>query len=395
MNILVINAGSTSFKCRLYSMPDEIELARGSVDRIGGPDAELSYSRGGKQLIAKERRNILTHADAVRIVTELLCSHEMGALSRLDAIDGVGFKTIQAGEKNGTVLLTDDVVEAMERYAPLAPAHNPPYLACIRFCKELLPGTLLVGVFEPGFHMEIPEYARIFGAPYDWYADHGVAKYGYHGATFRYVTARLAALGFARKRIIACHLGGSSSICAIKDGCSIDVSMNFTPQSGLIQSGRTGDIDPFVLPFIMERKGIGLDAALRELSSNGGLKGISGVSADIRDIQKAAAAGNRRAQLAIDKFVYDAVRYIGAFHILLGGVDVIAFSGGIGFNNGSIRKQIIDRIAFLGVALDGQANETAREGVLTRTDSTIAVIAIDTNEEIVVARETTRILEKH
>lgn len=394
MNILVVNAGSTSFKCRLYNMPDETELTRGSVERIGGPDAELSYSRHGKALITKERRDIKTHADAARIVTELVVSPAMGVLGTLDEIHGVGFKTVQAGNKNGTVPLTDDVLEAMELYAPLAPAHNPQSLACIRFFKELLPHTPRVGVFEPGFHKEVPEYARIFGAPYDWYADHGVAKYGYHGATFRYVTARLAELGFSGKRIIACHLGGSSSVCAIKENRSIDVSMSFTPQSGLVQSGRTGDIDPFVLPYIMECKGIGLDAALRELSSNGGLKGISGVSADMRDIQDAAAAGNARAQLAIDKFVYDVVRYIGSFHVLLGGVDVIAFSGGIGFNNSAIRKMIVDRVAFLGVKLDEQANGTAREGLLTGADSAIKVVAIDTNEEIVVARETAGIIEK-
>jgi acetate kinase len=216
MKILVVNAGSTSFKCRLYDMTGETELARGGVDRVGGPDAELSYSRGGKPLILKERRDIRTHADAVREVTRLIGSPETGVVGSLDEIDGVGFKTIQAGEKNGTVLLSDDVIDAMERYAPLAPAHNPPYLACIRFFKELFPGMPLVGVFEPGFHKEIPEYARVFGAPYDWYADHGIAKYGYHGATFRYVTTRLAAFGFSGpSRIIACHLGGSSSVCEI------------------------------------------------------------------------------------------------------------------------------------------------------------------------------------
>ena len=392
MNILVVNAGSTSFKCRLYSMPEETELARGSVDRIGGSYAELSYYRGGQPVIVKERREIKTHADAVRIIIQMLSSQQTGAIKSINEIDAVGFKTVQAGEKNGTVLLSEDVLDAMERYAPLAPAHNPPYLACIRFFKEQLPSTPLVGVFEPGFHSNIPEYARIFGTPYDWYADHGIAKYGYHGATFRYVQTRLATYGFGEsKRIIACHLGGSSSICAIKDGRSIDVSMNFTPQSGLLQSGRTGDIDPFVLPFIMERKGISLDAALKELSSNGGLKGISGIGADMRDIQNAAASGNKRAQLAIEKFVYDVVRYIGSFHVLLGGVDVIAFSGGIGFYNDEFRKMIIDRIAFLGIELEKESAGRI-EGRLTKDTSPIAVVVIDTNEEIVISRETARLL---
>jgi len=359
MKILVVNAGSTSFKCRLYSMPEELELMRFGVERIGRADAELSYSRRGQTLFTKQPRSVPAHADAARIMTELVCSPDKGVVGGLEEIDAIGFKTVQAGEKNGTVPLTADVLEAMERYAPLAPAHNPAYLACIRFFSSRLPAMPLIGVFEPGFHTEIPEYARIFGAPFDWYADHGVAKYGYHGATFRYVTARLA------------------------------------KQSGLIQSGRTGDIDPFVLPYIMERKGIGLTAALKELSSGGGMLGISGVSADMRDIQEAAAGGNRRAQLSIDKFIYDAVRYIGSFHALLGGVDVIAFSGGIGFNNGEIRKKIIERIAFLGVDLSDNAHGAAAEQILTNKGSKIAVVAIDTNEEIVVARETAEILKKN
>jgi acetate kinase len=284
----------------------------------------------------------------------------------------------------------------MEQYAPLAPAHNPPYLACIKFCKTLFPAIPLVGVFEPGFHKNIPEYARIFGAPWEWYTEYGVVKYGYHGATFRYVTSRISALGLSgAERLILCHLGGSSSVCAVKNGISIDVSMSFTPQSGLLQSGRTGDIDAFVLPYIMERKKIGLDAALGELSSNGGLKGISGIGSDMRDIQAAAANGNQRAQIAIDKFVYDVVRYIGSFHVLLGGVDTIVFSGGIGYHNGVIRRQIIDRVAFLGVELDDAANLNSRcEGLITLPASPIAVAVIDTNEEIVVARETVSLLSK-
>ncbi len=394
MNVLVVNAGSTSYKCRLYRMPDETELARGSVDRIGSTNAELSYSRNGQPVIVKDRRSVATHADAVRMIIQLLSSPETGVIKNINEISAVGFKTIQAGEKNGTVLLNDDVLDAMEQYAPLAPAHNPPYLSCIRFFKQQLPKTPLVGVFEPGFHREIPEYARVFGTPYDWYADHGIAKYGYHGATFRYVTTRLAEFGFSGPhRIIACHLGGSSSVCAIRDGHSVDVSMNFTPQTGLLQSGRTGDIDPYVLPFIMERKRISLEAALKELSSNGGLKGISGIGSDMRDIEQAAISGNKRAQLAIDKFVYDVVRYIGSFYALLGGVDVIAFSGGIGFNSDTIRNLIIDRVAFLGIELDKKDCD-AGEGFITGKNSPVAVVVIDTNEEIVVSRETARLIEK-
>jgi acetate kinase len=395
VKILVVNAGSTSYKCRLFDMDTETELAHGGVERVGGKSAAVSYGTPGALHVDKLAASVTSHGDAVRLMNSYLCSRSTGVVADLAEIAAVGFKTIQAGDKNGSVLLSSDVLEEMERYAPLAPAHNPPYLDCIRYFRDILPGTPLVGVFEPGFHTEIPEYARVFGTPYEWYKRFGVRKYGYHGASFRYVTDYVVnTMNRSREsvRIIACHLGGSSSVCAYKNGRSIDVSMTFSPQSGLLQSSRTGDIDPFVLPYIMERKKITLGAALDELGTNGGLKGLSGVSGDMRDVLAAADAGNGRAALAIDKFVYDVVRYIGSFHAVMEGVDIIAFSGGIGFESARIRKMIVDRVAFLGIDLDPDENEKRRDGPKTRRGSTIAVVAVDTNEEIVVARETKRVI---
>lgn len=397
MKILVVNAGSTSYKCRLIDMTTGEELARGGVERVGSGEAVVSYWRGTSHYIDNKVLPVSTHADAVALINGYLFSPDIGIVKSLNEIKGVGFKTVQAGEKNGSVLLSDEVMVAMEQYSPLAPAHNPPYLSCIRYFRKILPDTPLVGVFEPGFHSQVPEYARIFGAPYDWYDQHSVKKYGYHGATFRYVTDFcIDALKKPRNevKIIACHLGGSSSICAFSNGHSVDVSMSFTPQSGLVQSGRVGDIDPFVLPYIMDRKNISLNQALDELGKKGGMKGISGISADLRDIQAAAEKGNARARLAIDKLLYDVVRYIGSYYALMQGVDAIAFSGGIGFCNMAFRTEVLNKIAFLGIDIDERANALKSEGFKTNPESKIKVIAVDTNEEIVVARETVKVIKE-
>lgn len=397
MKILVANVGSTSYKCRLIDMESETDLAKGGVEKVGSDSAIISYSKGNTEIVKDLIKPIKSHKEAVQIILDYFTDRDSGVIGSTNEISGVGFKTIQAGEKNGSVLLTKDVTDAMESYSALAPAHNPPYLKCIYYFKEIMPATPLVGVFEPGFHTEVPEYARIFGVPYEWYEKYQVKKYGYHGASFRYVTGEVAKLtgnDIKNIKMIICHLGGSSSICAFKDGKSIDVSMSFTPQSGLLQSARLGDIDPFVFPYIMEKKGITLDEALKEASSNGGLWGISGAGKDMREIWEAADKGNERAKLAIDKFVYDIVRYIGSYYVLLGGLDVLAFSGGIGLNDVRLRKMVIDKISFLGIKIDETKNAERTEGIKTVPESTIKVFALNTNEEIVVARETAKVIKK-
>ncbi|MDZ7386492.1 MAG: acetate/propionate family kinase [candidate division KSB1 bacterium] len=394
MNLIICNIGSTSLKFQLLEMPAETERARGHVERIGSTEATITYWVAGAQ-VARMTAAVANHREAVQEALSFLTSPPHQVLGSVREIDGVGFKTVQAGELSGSVLLTDEVLQAMEDFAELAPAHNPPYLAAIRMFRQLLPSTPLVGVFEPGFHTSAPDYAKVYGAPYEWFANYGVRRYGYHGASHRFVaqeTVRLLHLPPEHHRIISCHLGGSSSLCAIKDGVSVDTSMGFTPQSGLIQGTRIGDMDPFVLPYIMKKKGITLDQALQECCTNGGLKGLSGVSEDMRDIKAAIARGDRRALLARNKFIYDVKRYIGEYLVILEGVDAIVFAGGIGQSDAELRAEVLASLGFLGMKVEPERNR-AHGPIISADDSRIAALVVRTNEEIVVARETMRVIK--
>lgn len=394
MNLIVCNIGSTSLKFQLLEMPAETERARGHAERIGSSEATLTFWVGGAQ-VARNTTAIASHREAVHQALNFLTGPPHHVLSSLAQIDGVGFKTVQAGELSGSVLLTDQVLQAMEDFAELAPAHNPPYLAAIRMFRELLPATPLVGVFEPGFHTSAPDYAKVYGAPYEWFAKFGVRRYGYHGASHRFVaqeTIRVLNLPPDRHRIISCHLGGSSSLCAVRNGVSIDTSMGFTPQSGLIQGTRIGDMDPFVLPYIMKKKGLTLEQALQECAKNGGLKGLSGLSEDMRDIKAAIARGDKRALLARNKFIYDIKRYVGEYLVLLEGVDAIAFAGGIGQSDAELRAEVLASLAFLGMKVDHERNQS-HAPIISADDSRIAALVVRTNEELVVARETVRVIQ--
>jgi len=393
MNIVVCNIGSSSFKFQLLDMPSERPLARGHAERVGGGGSTVTYWVRGEKVVQSELP-LPSHREAVEHALRFLVDPEKGVLTGWGEITGVGFKTVQAGEKNGSVLLTPDVLEAMESYSDLAPAHNPPYLTAIRMFQEILPETPLVGVFEPGFHVGIPEEARVYGTPYEWIETYGVVKYGYHGASHRFITAetvRLLGLPARDHKIISCHLGGSSSLCAFKNGSSVDTSMGFTPQSGLLQGTRIGDMDPFVLPYIMKKKGMTLEAALEECSSNGGLAGLSGISGDMRDIKEAARRGDRRALLARKKFIYDVKRYIGEFLVLMEGVDAITFTGGIGQRDAELRHEVLTPLRFLGLRLDDERN-AKHDQLITAPDSSVAVLVMETDEEIVVARETVAVI---
>ena len=393
MNVVVCNIGSSSFKFQLLDMPSERLLARGYTERVGKDDAIITYWVDERQ-VDHRITPVPSHREAVKDALKFLVESSHAVLHGLHDIHAVGFKTIQAGDKNGSVELTDDVLEAMEAYRDLAPAHNPPYLTAIRMFKELLPGTPLVGVFEPGFHTDIPEYARVYGAPFEWYERFGVRKYGYHGASHRYIATeavRVLNLRTENHRLISCHLGGSSSLCAVRNGKSVDTSMGFTPQSGLLQGTRVGDIDPFVFPYMMSKKGITLDQALVECSKNGGLAGISGISADMREINAAIAQGNTRALLARQRFIYDVKRYIGEYLVLLEGADAIIFTGGIGQRDAALRHDVLSALGFLGVKLDEGLNR-AHAQVITAPGSTIFGVVLATNEELVVARETAGVL---
>jgi len=393
MKIMVCNIGSSSFKFQLLDMTTETQLARGYSERVGSKDAAITYSIGDS-IVLQETEPLPSHREAVQHALNFLTQSDHAVLDDLDDLDGIGFKTIQAGEKNGSLLLTDVVLQAMEDYKALAPAHNPPYLTAIYMFKEMCPQVPLVGVFEPGFHLNVPKHAKVYGTPWEWIEEYNVIQYGYHGASHRYVTHKTVEvldLPPDDHKIITCHLGGSSSLCAFKNGISVDISMGFTPQTGLIQGTRVGDIDAFVLPYIMDKKGITLDEALTELSKNSGLKGLSGISADMRDINEAVKNGNERARLAREKFVYDIKRYVGSYIILMEGIDAITFTGGIGQHDAELRKKVLGSLTFLGLKLDDHKNEN-HDTTITAPDSAITGLVLETNEEIVVARETVQVI---
>ncbi len=391
MKVIVCNIGSTSFKFQLIDMIDERIIARGHIERIGFDNALSRFYRGAGEIIVEEKKHVASQRQAVQRGLDFLKDEIVADLSEIDA---VGFKTIQAGEENGSVLLTEKVLRAMEEYSDLAPAHNPPYIEAIRMFKEYMTEKPLVGVFEPGFHVNMPEYAQVYGTPFEWYKKYGVRKYGYHGASLRYVTGetvRRLNLDPGNHKIIACHLGGSSSVCAFKDGVSIDTSMGFTPQTGLVQSTRTGDIDAFIVPYIMKKREMTMDEVYRELGSNGGLKGLSGTSGDMRDILDDIKKGSRRAKLAREKYIYDIKRYIGAYILLMEGLDAVCFTGGTGQKDAELRREILSSLEFLGFKLDSRANDESRE-CISDEDSKIAALVLETNEEIIVARETERVV---
>ncbi|MCS6861357.1 MAG: acetate/propionate family kinase [Abditibacteriales bacterium] len=394
LKILICNIGSTSLKYQLFSMPDETVLAKGRVERIGSQRSPLQHWTVNG---AVEREvPVPTYKDAVQTALSLLTDAQLGCLGRLDELSGVGFKTVHAGDVRGAVRLTEDVLAKMEEYTPVVPAHNPPYLRAIRIFQELLPHVPLVGVFEPHFHVTMPEYAAIYGIPYEWTTRFGIRRYGFHGASHHYVAERVPQrLGVppASLKIISCHLGGSSSICAIDGGKSVDTSMGFSAQSGLFMARRAGDFDLFAIPFL-QSKGLTLGEIFDALSRNGGLLGVSGVSEDMRDLEEAAAQGNARAQLAIDAFVYGVKKYIGSYVAALNGVDVLAFTGGMGERGVNIRARICRDLDYLGIRLDDARNAACvgTEGIISPDDARVQVMVVPANEEIIVARETVKVL---
>jgi acetate kinase len=397
VKVLVINVGSTSLKFRLFEMETESIVAVGKVERVGSVRSPASYQLGGRPK-QEEEIECPNQRAAIRYVLSCLIDASSGVLSGLDQLDAVGFKPVHAKNIADSVFVTDDVIRAMEEYTPLAPAHNPPYIEAFRIFQELLPDKPLIGVFEPAFHKTIPDYARTYGIPYEWSEKHAIRRYGFHGASHRYISWRVPQMMDDPKqelRIISCHLGGSSSICAIKSGFSVDTSMGFSPQSGLPNATRNGDLDPFVLLYMMEKEGLTTEQIRSALSKNGGLKGISGLSGDVRDLEEAAAAGNSRAVLALRVLVHETKKYIGAYAAILEGFDVLVFTGGIGENGMGIRKSICQGLECLGIQLDPTKNEVrGQEAVISCDASPVKVLVVLANEELVIARETARLISE-
>jgi len=406
MKILVANLGSTSFKYRLFELPDDPaaagtarELARGGVERIGPTAAGAAGSRVYARLTAADGRDgaarlvetmlqVPDHGVALEAALDQLTGAG-GPLGSADELAAVGFKAVHGGRAGGVVRVDEGVLAAMEEMAAVAPAHNPPYVRAMRQVAATMPRVPLVAAFETGFHGTIPERNALYAVPTHWAETHLVRRWGFHGASHRFVAERVAALVGPGKRAISCHLGGSSSVCWLRDGQSVGTSMGMSPQSGLPQNNRAGDLDPFVLLHMAKATGRSYDDLFAELSSQSGLAGMSGTSGDMRDLEAAAAAGSAAARTAIDVFVAAVRHWLGAGLVELGGLDCLAFAGGIGENSPLTRALIVAGLEELGFAIDPAANaaEAAGERPLHATQSRVAIWVIPTNEELVVARQ--------
>jgi len=390
MKVLVSNIGSTSFKFRLFDMSaGEREIASGGADRIGGSGGKLKLQIGEAK--TEQARDFADHGACIRFVLDELVSG--GALSDTADLDAVAFKAVMAGDCEPVVRVDEELLARMEYFVPVAPAHNPPYIAAMRMFGEVLGDTPLVAAFEPGFHQTIPDRRRYYAAPPEWAETYGIKRYGFHGASHRFIATRLAELMPDAKRVISCHLGGSSSICAIHEGESQATSMGVSPQSGLPQGTRVGDLDPYSLKLMAAQTGRDLDDLLAELGSEAGLAALSGTSGDVRDIIAGVDAGDQRCRLAMDVFVTAVRDYLGAFLVELGGADVIAFTGGIGQWNPSVRTDVLKGLGFAGIAIDADKNESiGGEGRIDAADSATAIWVLETNEELIVARQAVEFL---
>ncbi len=388
--ILVANLGSTSFKFRLFEMPSERLLAKGGFERLGSERASWKITVGdGPEKTGQG--DVTTHEDAIRLVDK-----ELGGLAHLAA---VGFKPVMARGISGTQFMDGRVLAAMEEISSLLPAHNPPCIAGVRLFNKLYPGLACIGTFETAFYDCVPEHNRRFPVPLEWEKEYGIARYGFHGASHRYVSERAAELrGSDKIRLVSCHLGGSSSMAAVRDGVAIDSSWGMTPQSGLPQNNRAGDFDCFAMMYLARECGLGWDAVERALASESGLKGMSGLTTgDMRDLREAAASGNKDAQNAIAVLVAAIRKYLGQFYLELNGLDVLVFTAGIGENNPDLRAEICANLECLGIELDESANNACRatEAVISTPDSKVEVRVIPTNEEIVIARNAWRLLQEN
>lgn len=393
MKILVANLGSTSFKYRLFDMTDERQLARGGVERIGSPESRTFVEIGGQK-----RESVAAapdHAAAVRECLAQLTAPGFGCLQDASEVSAIGFKAVHAGSAGGVKRVTPHLLEAMTALSPTAPAHNPPYVNAMRLLGERLPEIPLVGAFETAFHESIPDRNRYYAAPFEWASQHDIRRWGFHGASHRYVATRMGELlGRTDARVISCHLGGSSSICAIRGGKSVATSMGMSPQSGVPHNNRVGDFDPFALPVMMRQTGKTLEQLLDDLATKSGLLGLSGTSGDVRDLEAAAKQGNERAKLALDVFNSAVRHYVGAYLVELGGADAIAFAGGIGENGANTRTAVCAGLTELGIELDPAANAAKRdEGPIHAAGSRVQIWVVPTNEELIVARQTKELLE--
>jgi len=393
MKILVANLGSTSFKYRLFDMADERQLARGGVERIGSAESPCFVEISGRRQELKTP--VPDHAAAVRQCLNQLTDPQNGCLKDASEVAAIGFKAVHGGRISGVQRVTPDVLAAMEEMSLVAPAHNPPYIKAMRLLAEKLPEMPLVAAFETGFHATIDDRLRYYPVPFEWAEKLHIKRWGFHGASHRYIAQRTSQLlGRYDLRIISCHLGGSNSLCAIRGQQSVATTLGMSPQTGLPHNNRVGDFDPFAIPLVMQSEGLSLHQVLDTLAEKSGLLGLSGISGDVRDLEEAAAQGKARARLALEVFVAEIRRHLGGMLIELGGADAIVFTGGIGENGVNIRAGVCANLAELGIELDSALNARAKGECRVSTNaSRVQVWTVPTNEELIVARQTKHLLE--
>ncbi len=397
MKILVINAGSSSLKYQLIDMTNETVLAKGLCDRIGIDNSFIKQSRGSEDAV-EIKKELKNHKDAIEAVISALTDEKIGVIKNMSEISAVGHRVVHGGEKfNSSAIIDENVMEAVRECIDIAPLHNPPNIIGIEACQAIMPNIPMVAVFDTTFHSSMPEHAYIYALPYEMYEKYKIRRYGFHGTSHKFVAERAAeVLGkpLSELKIITCHLGNGSSICAVNKGKSVDTSMGFTPLQGVAMGTRSGTIDPEVVTFLMEKEDLTIKGISNLLNKKSGVLGISGVSSDFRDVQAASREGNKRAKLALDIFCYDCKKYIGAYIAIMNGVDAIVFTAGVGENDFNIRQRIVDGLDFFGINIDEEKNKIRGQEIdISAAGAKVSTLVIPTNEELAIAREALRMLK--
>ena len=397
MNILVINCGSSSLKFQLIDMTTEAVQAKGLCERIGIDGSRIVYTPAGGEKMTIESP-MPTHTEAIKLVLDCLTNAEYGVIKSLKEINAVGHRVVHGGEKfASSTIITDEVIKVIEECNELAPLHNPANLIGINVCRELMPGVPMVGVFDTAFHQTMPKKAYLYGLPIKAYTDYKIRRYGFHGTSHSFVSKRVAE--FLGKPVedlktIVCHLGNGASICAVDGGRSVDTSMGFTPLAGLVMGTRSGDIDPAILEYYANKEGLTLSEVTTVLNKKSGMEGLTGGKSDFRDLEEGYEAGDQACIDAIEVFCYNVARFVGAYAASLNGVDVIAFTAGIGENSGFVRGKICEYLGYLGITIDAEQNSKRGEDIIISTpDSKVTVCVIPTNEELMIARDTKALVE--
>lgn len=397
MNVLVINCGSSSLKYQLINSSNESVLAHGLCERIGIDGSRLKHNKSENSDTIILEKDMPNHEEAIKLVIDALTNEKYGVIKSLDEIGAVGHRVVHGGEKfASSVVITDEVIKAIEECNDLAPLHNPANLIGINACKSLMKDVPMVAVFDTAFHQTMPEKAYLYGIPYKYYEKYKIRRYGFHGTSHSYVSKRtydIANLDKNNSKVIVCHLGNGASVSAVKNGQSVDTSMGLTPLEGLIMGTRSGDIDPAIIEFIAHKENLSIDEIMNILNKKSGVYGVSTFSSDFRDLEEAKAKGDKNAIRALDVYAYHVAKYIGAYTAAMNGVDAIVFTAGLGENNGDMRKSIISYLTFLGIEIDDEKNSIrGKEIVITTPNSKVKVCVIPTNEELAIARETVSLI---